>query len=162
MSATLTISGLDHFELFLVPLSLTDSLTTDSVTQWAYLNFWYITRVIGYWHQAGGYDLFLIFASFLLLCLPVVLVSNVGLFVVVACPVSASVVNPVLENIHTLFLLSMAISLFVLFTLCLSSHQACCGLGFRADQVALVQWDGCVHLRQEQSWRRVKHMLRRL
>ena len=67
------------------------------------------------------------------------LVSNVGLFVVVACPVSASVVNPVLENIHTLFLLSMAISLFVLFTLCLSSRRACCGLGFRADQVALVQ-----------------------
>ena len=63
------------------------------------------------------------------------LVSNVGLFVVVDCPVSASVVNPVLENIHTLFLLSMAILLFILFTLCLSSHRACCGLGFRTDPI---------------------------
>ena len=39
---------------------------------------------------------------------------------------------------------------------CLSRHRACCGLGCRADQVALVQWNCCVHLRIWQSWIWVK------
>ena len=99
-------------------------------------------------------------------------VSSTGICIVISCPVSTPVVGPVSINDNPLstnqFIICLLLFTFNCWALhccclsngshgwCLSRHWACCGLGCRADQFALVQWNCYVHLRIWQSWIWVK------